>query len=368
MRCSGRSIWLGALCGLFVVVPTAVLAQVDAADGKFRTGSDVVIGPEETVEDDIYVAAGTVRVDGTVNGDLIVSAGQVDVGGRVDGDLVVTGGTVAVDGQVDGDARVLAGQTRVAGTIAEDLVVATGALTVDDSAVVDGDLSFSTGQTVINGVVGGDVLGATDNYDMAGQVSGAQDVAVTERRAPTTADHIWSAVRRWVSLVLVAALLLWLVPAVLRRSHEAARTRALPAAGAGLLSLVGVPVVLIVALVMVILAGLVLALVALGQLSTIVLATGIIVVTAGTVVFAFALLFVAQVIVGLLIGGLIQQPRGRRDQLVAVAVGTLVLVALFAVPWVGPLAEFAVVVLGLGALVLAWWQTRTRGSMPTASG
>jgi cytoskeletal protein CcmA (bactofilin family) len=364
MRRRRRALWLGMLSGLFVVVPAAALAQTDTAlEGKFRAGSDVVIGPEETVDDDVYAAAGTVEVDGTVNGDLIVSGGQIDVGGRVEGDLVVTGGTVRVDGRIGGDARVLAGQTRVTGAVAEDLIVGAGTLTVDDAARIDGDLAFSTGQTTLNGTVGGDVLGTTGGYEAGGQVGGAQNVAVAERRAPTALDRVWAAVRHWVSVVLVATLLLWLVPAAVRRSHDTARTQALPAAGVGLLTLVGVPVALVVALVVVILAVIVLALVALGQLAGFVLATGFVVIMAAAVVFAFAAVFVAEVIVSLLIGGLMRQPRGRRDQLVAIAVGALVLVALFAVPRVGPLVEFAVVVLGLGALVLASWRTRSEGRL-----
>ena len=324
----------------------------------------MVIGAEQTVEDDLYVAAGTADVDGTVNGDLIVSAGQVAIGGRVDGDVVVAGGTVRIDGEVAGDVRVVAGQIRITGTVAEDVVVASGTLTVDQAARIDGDLAFSTGGTVLAGTVGGDVLGGTREYRSAGQVGGTEQVAVEERRAPTAADRIWAAVRRWVSLVLVAALLLWLVPAMVRRSHETARARPLPAVGVGLLSLVGVPLVIIAALVVVILVVILLALASLGQLAGFLLVGGIVVLTAAGLLFAFAAVFVAHVVVGLLIGGLVREPRGRREELVAIAIGALVLVTLVALPVVGPLVGFLVVVLGLGALALASWERRSAGTLP----
>jgi cytoskeletal protein CcmA (bactofilin family) len=364
MRRSRRTLWLGVLSGLFIAVPAAALAQTDTAlGGKFRAGSDVVIATDETVEDDVYVAAGTVNVDGTVNGDLMVSGGQVGVGGRVTGDLVVTGGTVRVGGQVDGDARVLAGQTSIAGTVGEDVVVGTGTLTVDDAARIDGDLAFSTGQTVLDGVVGGDVLGGTADYVRNGEIAGTEQVAVEERRAPRAVDRLWTAVRRWVSLVLVAALLLWLVPGVVRRSSETARSRALPALGVGLLSLVAVPVGLVVALLAVIVVVTVLALASLGQLAGFVMVSALLLMMAAVVVLLFAVMLVAHVIVGLLIGGLIQQPRGRRDQLVAIAVGALVLVTLYAIPVAGPLLELATVLLGIGALVLASWDRRSAGTL-----
>jgi cytoskeletal protein CcmA (bactofilin family) len=364
MRRSRRMLWLGVVSGLVVTVPAVALAQTDTAlGGKFRAGSDVVISADETVEDDVYVAGGTVNVDGTVNGDLIVSGGQVGVGGRVTGDLVVAGGTVRIGGQVDGDARVLAGQTSIAGTVGEDVVIGTGTLTVDDAARIDGDLAFSTSQVVLNGAVAGDVLGGTADYQRNGEVGGTEQVAVEERRAPRAVDRVWTAVRRWVSLVLVAALLLWLVPGVVRRGHETARARALPAMGVGLLSLVAVPVGLVVALLVVIVVVTVLALASLGQLAGFVMVSALILMMAAIVVFLFAVMFVAHVIVGLLIGGLIQQPRGRRDQLVAIAIGALVLVTLYALPVAGPLLELAAVVLGVGALMLASWDRRTAGTL-----
>jgi hypothetical protein len=346
---------------LLVVAPAAAMAQSDTVlAGKFRAGDDITIGPEETVEDDLYVAAGTVRVAGTVNGDLIVSGGQIDIGGRVNGDLIVGGGTVSVDGDIGGDARVGAGQLRVAGTIAEDLVVGTGTLAVESPAEISGDIVFSSGQTVVDGTVGGNVLGSTGEYDAAGQVGGTEDVTIAERGVPTVTQRIWSAVRRWVSLVLVAALLLWLVPAVVRRSHDTVRADALPAAGAGIVGVVAIPLALALGVIVTILVAVALGVVALGQLAGTVLATGLITVAAGAMVFVFLVLFVAQVIVSLLIGGLIQQPQGRRGQLVAAAIGALPLVVLFALPVVGGVIQFVVVVLGLGALILALWHMRRR--------
>jgi hypothetical protein len=244
------------------------------------------------------------------------------------------------------------------------VVDSAGTLTVDDAARIGGDLAFSSGQTVLDGAVAGDVLGGTASYQRNGEIGGAEQVAVQEERAPRAVDRVWAAVRRWVSLVLVAALLLWLVAAVVRRSHEVARARPLPAVGVGLLSIVAVPVVLLVVLVVAIIVVVVLALASLGQLAGFVMGATLIAITAAGLVFLFAATFVAHIIVALLLGGLIQQPRGRRDQLVAIALGALVLVTLFEVPVAGPLLEFASVLLGLGALVLSSWERRSAGTLP----
>ena len=347
---------------LLLVSAPAALAQSDSAtllEGKFRAGDDVTIAAGETVADDVYIATGTAVIDGTVDGDVIVTAGQIDVGGTINGDLLAAGGTVTVDGAVQGDVRVTAGQVRVAGTVGEDAAVAAGTLTVLPSAEVTGDLGFTTGQTVVEGTVGGGVAGSTNEYDAAGRSGGTEDVSVTERRPSTVTERIWSAVRSWVSLVLVAALLLWLVPGLLQRGDEQLRTRPLPALAVGTAGLVGVPVVLMLAIVVTVLAAIVVGLVALTQLAGTVVATGLIIVAAAAATFGFFTVFVAHVIVSLALGGLLQRPRGRRDQLVAVAVGAIVLVLAFSVPVVGGFLRLLSVIVGLGAAVLAAWRART---------
>jgi hypothetical protein len=164
--------------------------------------------------------------------------------------------------------------------------------------------------------------------------------------------------------VLVAGLLLWLVPAVISRSHETARTEALPAAGVGAVGVVAVPLGLMLAVVVTVLVAVLLSLFALGQLAGTVVAVGLVTVAAATIGFVVLVLFIAQVIVSLLIGGLIQQPQGRRGQLVAIAIGAIPLVVLSVVPVVGGLLQFVVVILGLGALILALWRMRRRTPQP----
>src|SRR6185369_3762940 len=89
---------------LLAILTGVALAQGAVSD-KLRTGNTVTIAAGETVSNDVYAFAGTVRVDGTVDGDLIASGGLVDVTGTVTGDVLVAGGSVNITGTVGGDAR-----------------------------------------------------------------------------------------------------------------------------------------------------------------------------------------------------------------------------------------------------------------------
>ena len=85
------------------------MAQSDLG-GKLRSGRDVNVPVGETVATDLYVAAGTVTVDGTVQGDLVVTSGTFTLNGTVDGDVLAAGGTIRVGGTVAGDVRAAGGR------------------------------------------------------------------------------------------------------------------------------------------------------------------------------------------------------------------------------------------------------------------
>ncbi len=76
---------------------------------EVRQGNEVTIAEDEVIDDDLYVFAQKVTVNGTIKGDLIVFAQQININGSVDGDLIAAAQQVLVNGKVSDDARI-AGQ------------------------------------------------------------------------------------------------------------------------------------------------------------------------------------------------------------------------------------------------------------------
>ena len=68
-----------------LAILTGVAVAQGAVSDKLRTGNTVTVAAGETVSNDLYAFAGTVRIDGTVDGDLVASGGLVDVTGTVTG-------------------------------------------------------------------------------------------------------------------------------------------------------------------------------------------------------------------------------------------------------------------------------------------
>src|SRR3990172_9558494 len=135
---------LGAL--LVLIAPIPALAFVP------RAGQTVVFS--ESLEDDLYIAGGTVDVTGTVDGDVGASGG-----------ILAAGGTVRITSAVGRSLRAAAGDLTVGSRIDADAVLAGGSVTVDQASQVGRDLVAMGGSVRVLGSVsrnaflnGGDVI------------------------------------------------------------------------------------------------------------------------------------------------------------------------------------------------------------------
>jgi cytoskeletal protein CcmA (bactofilin family) len=346
-------------------------AQQTELGGKVRSGREVTIPAGETVQGDLIASAGTVRVDGRVDGDLVASGGQVVVAGTVTGDVLAAAGSTTISGQVDGDLRAVSGQARIEGRVGEDVTLGTGQATVAPGARIGGDLIFGAGRMQMDGTVAGSVLGSTGNYRQGGSVGGSEQVNIQqpeEASAPTLADRAVDVARRYVSILAVGVLLLWLLPRLLRGAADAARGRLLLSLGVGLLGFIGVIVGLILLVLVTVLVAIVLGLAGLGSLTGLTVYGGLLIVAIVVFLFVLAVAFAAQATVGLALGRLLLRGQGRSfgRWLGALALGVLVVVLVAAIPVVGGFLEALLVLLGLGALLLTAYPTRHQVGLPSS--
>jgi cytoskeletal protein CcmA (bactofilin family) len=120
---------------LFISVfalPAPVSAKV-----MMQEKGNITIPSGETIDDDLFVAAETVEINGTVNGDVYAGAGTVRIGGTIKGALVVGTGDL----------------TLTKATIANSLIVGAGNVTIDDASKIGGSLISGAGDIKNSGVV-----------------------------------------------------------------------------------------------------------------------------------------------------------------------------------------------------------------------
>src|ERR687896_2718131 len=170
---------------IFVVASFALLASLLFVSSAWaietRGGENVTIGADDVVEDDLYVAAQTVTVEGTVRGDLVAAGGTVRVdGGTVEGDLITAGQNVIINGTVEDDVRI-AGQALLVGEdaqVEDDLIAAGYSLETGRGSTVGGELLYGGYQALVAGTVGENLRGGMTAFELDGEVEGNVDVGV----------------------------------------------------------------------------------------------------------------------------------------------------------------------------------------------
>jgi cytoskeletal protein CcmA (bactofilin family) len=319
---------------LLVVATVAVGTVPGLAAAETRAGGTVVVGADETT------------------GDLEVFGGDVTVRGTVDGDLRAFGGNVRIEGTVTGDVEAAAGNVYISGTVDGDVRMGAGNVQLTESASVGGNLEAGAGTVIIAGTVGGNAtvgaetvtlaptasIGGALEYDgTLDRADGAQVGGSVTRNAdlsvggpiPQVPDFFFSAYFLVVNFVLGAILLL-AFPGFSRGLVDRTRDRPGVTGVVGLGALIATPVALV--LVAITIVGIPISLVGLG---------------------AYLVSIWLGIVCGrYLLGAWLLSLVDYRNRWVALVVGLLVMAGATRLPVIGGLADLAVLVWGLGALLM----------------
>jgi hypothetical protein len=364
---------LAAVGGFIVIAALFAWLPLQAVAADLRQGSDVTVGPGETVNDDIYAGAGTISINGTVNGNVIAGGGTITVSGNVTRDLILGGGTITVTGHVGGSIIAAGGNITVNGPVAQDIVVTGGMIDVGSGATIGRDLvvaggtatvsapiarrvQMSSGSLTLRNRVGGDVRGTVDHLKLDGaqiggnldytsnnaveRVNDAHVAGTTTRHTPTdrgagAGNGFLGWLRGLIGIVALGLLLIFLLPGLSTRAIDTERAQPWASLGIGAAILVITPIVALIVFIVGILIGgwwLGLLLIPLWILA----------------------LAVGYAISGFLLGRLIfaRLGWGRYHDAFALLGGLFVLTVVGLIPVIGWLIGLVAVVLGAGALAL----------------
>jgi hypothetical protein len=373
-------VWLAlaALLGV-LTVPAAAL--------ELRSGRSPHIAQADVIDDDLYVAGGTVSVAGRVRGDLVAVGGTVVARGEVDGDILGAGGTIEVLGPVRATIRVVGGNLTVGSAIGGDVVAVGGNVAILPEARIGRDVAVTAGMVSLNGTVtrnvhiaggrveitgtiggnlvvrGGEiVMGPTavvrGNFTYSSEVplrmaSGARVVGtVTQEPYPVrplpsrralTGFRIAFGVADFFWMLLISLFALAVVPRGVEAPADALRARPLAALGWGALLLLGIPLVAVALFVMVV---------------------GIPISTLLVLAHVLAL-FVSHAAAALAIGRAVRL--GTQSPYAHAAIGVALIAVATNLPFVGIFLRLLIVAFGLGAAALALWASR-RGTPGVPAG
>lgn len=388
-------------------------------DDLYAFGDTVRV--EGTVKGDLVAAGSRVIVDGTVEGDLISAAQVVEVNGTVEDDARIAGQALVLGEDASIDDDLFAGgysleskagsavggslfyggnQALLAGTVGENLKAGLNALELRGE--IGGDVNADVGEagggapqflpgssvsmpsvvpglTVTNSArIGGDLAytsseeGAiSDGAQVAGDVS-REDVPASVQQEPAAnpvatafLDHL----RRFVALLIVGVLALWVMPGWIQGMSDRVRERPLQSLGWGVLGSAAVVAAVFAGLLAAVLLALVFGLLTLGGVAF--WSIWLWFLGSGALVAAYLIsaAYLAPVVVALAGGRLMRI--GRTDRrfraMLALGAGLLLYVVLRAIPIVDFLVGLFVVLLGVGAISGWLWSSLRPGKIVTGA-
>jgi cytoskeletal protein CcmA (bactofilin family) len=389
--------------------------EVIAGD-LYSVGNTVTI--DGTVKGDLVAFASQVTINGTVEGDVLAG-----------GQAVVINGIVKDDVRAGGQAIVLGPGARVTG----DLVVGGISIENQAGSAVQGDLLVGAYQVLLAGQIGKSVRGGMDRMELRGSIGGNVDIATSGATGvspilfspaagttiPTVRPNLTLAdsariggklvyqssaqaaisptaqvaggiafnqlpaaqtaqsqtipglhlLQRLAGLLLVGLMLLWLIPAWVRRMAQGVEARPLPSLGWGLVAFVAFFATVIAILIGAIALAIGFGYLTLGGLAGLVISVGLLSDAALVIGYIAFVGYIAVTIVAFVVGHWIiqhTQPAWAERPLVPLTLGLIIYVLLTAIPWLGTLISLLVTLLALGAL-WEWGRAVFRRMRPTST-
>jgi hypothetical protein len=171
----GLAILVIVVLSLFWLTPVAWAVE-------FKGGDEVIVGPGEVIEDDLYVGAETIVIEGTIKGDLIAGGNEIIVNGTVEGDFWGAAGFITINGNLQDDVRIAGGVLSLGpdAQIADDVFAAGYSFDAMDDSTTGGSLFWAGYQANLAGEVEEDFYGTMGSLEIAGRIGGNVEVSVSE--------------------------------------------------------------------------------------------------------------------------------------------------------------------------------------------
>ena len=340
--------------------------------GSDRFAAGGILNLTEPVAGDAFLAGGQVAIATQIEGDLVAAGGEVSIGGNIGDDVYAAGGTVSLDAIVSGNVRIAGGDV----TVGPATVIAGAASLTGGQVQFDGNthdyLQVSAASVRLNGVVHGDAELRSGDLSIGpetriggrliyhgpsepsvppgAEISGGIEFHESDVNLSfdPPRDDLHDAARGigsffWFVGVFIAAVAFNLVaPGFAQRAAQFVGRDPLKSLGLGFAALVCAPILVILLLITVI--G---------------IPVGLILLTAYLLLLFLGWLTTATFI-GQKILALFRANRAATTgwRFLALLVALLLLWFAGQIPYVGNWIQFAVLLAGMGALILAAWNRR----------
>jgi cytoskeletal protein CcmA (bactofilin family) len=167
---------------MFVVTAISLMVYPALSTIAFdaRSGKTIIINSDEVVNDDLYLTANTILVDGTINGDLTTFGRSVSIKGVVKGGVLAAGETVKIGGEVSRAVRAAGRNLIVDGNFDGDVLLAGDKIHINDQTQITGSLVFAGRNISVDGSVKDGIKGYGQEVIIDSQIKGDVELEVEE--------------------------------------------------------------------------------------------------------------------------------------------------------------------------------------------
>ncbi len=344
----------------------------------------------EKIDDDLILGGNDVKFDGEIRGDIIAAGQDVVIDGLVDGNInaagysVKAGGTVyrsvrlagykvTADGQILGNLMLAGAIARVSPTceVKRDVNISSAIAYVN--GIILGSLNIEAEEVIISGTIDGDVKISADKsvkIERSAQINGSLHYSCPERakiangaqiegetkwkkeaKSGDESGALWALMKTGILFIgayIIGLILLWLCKPSCCSVRDIIAEQLGRSLGYGLVLFVVVPIALL--LIMVTIVGIPLSLLSL---------------LLYIILFYVAKLFVA-IALGDKILSMLNQS-GTRSQALSLLIGLIILTIMYKIPFIGWAVYLLSVMIGLGAILIAFGRRRRAQAEVTSS-
>jgi len=180
-----------SIFSLLILASLVFAPAAQAFDG--RSDDRIVIGKDEVIDDDLYLAGSDIIIDGTVNGDVMAAGNTVVINGSITGDLWAAGGSVTVNGQVGDDLFAAAAAVTLGpdAHIGDDVFSSGASVETQSGSSIGGELMIGAFQGLVAGDVIENLRVGANRLRLEGTVGGDAWVAVNAAEQDYTPMPMW---------------------------------------------------------------------------------------------------------------------------------------------------------------------------------
>lgn len=370
---AGRNVIVnGTVKGSLIMAGQTLVLNGHVGGTVYSAGAELTVKEQSSVERNLFFAGYSYKTQagGTIGRDTVVAGYQGVLNGEIKRNLMASLAALELNGAVRGDVNAFVEKPGTTPEVqlwgnfsGQNLPPAlpTG-LRVGSTAQIGGELRYSSAVEQSSAIQAKPERGVVYSTATTGQVGAPTTTTPTN----AIATWFWARLRAFVSLLLLGALALWLLPTLFTNvAEQVERQPWLDGAWGVLVGIVGYGGVLLALFVLILLvAGL--AALTLAGLAVSVFGLGFGVVGVALTFFLLLGAYASKLVVIYPLSRAFfarYLPQWNQYRLVPLAAGILLFVILHSIPYVGVLLDVVMTVIGLGAM---WLVYRTRTAKPVA--